>query len=695
MKTNVDSRDALVVGAAAVLSVCFALDASAASARIDVTAGESLVVVRDKVRAIPAAERKDGVEIVLAPGDYLLPQGMELTEADGAAPGSAPVVWRAEKPGAARISGAARIPASSFSKVSDPALLERLPEEGRGRVYAADVSALCPEKIEGLKDAFSGVTPPPAVFINGRIAPIASYPNGGEWLEFAKRVDRGTAVRGKKERFTGGAFVCGDPRLKRWDFSKGVWLIGYFTHDWYIWSVKAVSYGEENGTNDVVRIAPKAHVPYGIMSGTWGRKKRRFRAFNLFEELDAPGEWWLDREKKILYVVPPDGEMKDDVDIRLALSNDVLIKGKGVSGVRFEGLEFSCNYARLVQFGSARNVVFTGCRFIGTANGAVHISGMSNVVSRCEIAQCGAGGISLSGGDRRTLTNSDSLVEDCRIHDFGILQRTYAGGVSMHGCGLVLRGCEIFNAPHAAVLFGGNEMIMESNNVHHVVMETGDAGAFYTGRDWTTQGNVLRYNFVHDIGKGTTTKEGDVAAVSGTNSMGFYFDDCDCGDEIYGNVFMNCPRAIMIGGGRDHPVRNNVFINCNLGISIDCRGWRWKSKWNVPGGSWHLEGKAQKMDYTNGVWAARYPRLADIMNDHPREPLYNPVEDNVFIDCAEVLRMGEVFKLDDNGTAPGLASRMAPIRRNTVIYTKSAKGAARQPLEPRIADGFRVLDSKP
>ena len=79
----------------------------------------------------------DGVEIVLSAGDYILPQGMEFTAQDGAAPGAAPVVWRAEKPGEARIMGSMRVPAASFAKVSDPALLARLPEEGRGKVYAA------------------------------------------------------------------------------------------------------------------------------------------------------------------------------------------------------------------------------------------------------------------------------------------------------------------------------------------------------------------------------------------------------------------------------------------------------------------------------------------------------------------------------------------------------------------------------
>ena len=210
-------------------------------------------------------------------------------------------------------------------------------------------------------------------------------------------------------------------------------------------------------------------------------------------------------------------------------------------------------------------------------------------MSGCEVRECGTSGVLLGGGDRKTLTPACSTVDSCRIHDFGILRRTYAGGVHLEGCGLAVRGCEIFNAPHTAVFFSCNDSVLESNDVHHVLLETGDAGAFYTGRDWTTQGNVLRYNFVHDLGTGTTAREGEDAAVSGTNAMGMYFDDCDCG-------------AI-----------------------IDVR---------------------------------------------------------------------EMFRYNDNGTVPGIFSRMAPMRDNTVIYTKDAKALAHQKFDPRIADGFRVIDTK-
>lgn len=646
---------------------------------IEVKPGESVKAVLDKVRAIPPGEKARGVELVFAAGEWVLSDGLVLTAADCGVAG-APVTWRAAKPGATKFTGAGRVPVSAFSKVVDESILSRIPAEARGKVYWADVSAFCPgKKVPSFKNAFSGLYSPPVVFMDGRVADLARWPNGNDWAVFTNRVDRGIPLEAR-ERYRGGAFAFSDPRAKRWDFSKGVWLNGYFTHDWFNWSAKAVSFGVEGGTNDIVRFDDQAHMPYGVMSGTWGRKERRFRAFNLLEELDEPGEWWLDRETLRIYLIPPGGEMKADTDIRIAFSSKPLLSAKNIANLRIEGLSFEYNYGPFVSLWGADDVTISNCTFFCTGQGAVTLSGSRSGIVGCEIAHCGAGGASLYGGDRKTLVPANSRIENCRIHDFGIFSRTYAGGACIQGCGLVLRGCEIWDAPHAAVFFSGNEHLLESNDVHHVLLETGDAGAFYIGRDWTMQGNVLRYNYVHDLGAGTSSSsDGADMAVTDVNTMGFYFDDCECGDTVYGNVFSNIGRGILIGGGRDHPIRGNVFINCRIGMSIDCRGMTWKN-WNVPGGSWDLESKAKKFDYTNGVWAARYPRLARIMEDHPKEPLYNPVEDNVFIDCRIPLQLGREAPLE----------RMAPIRNNTVVNTGAMEVPANQ-IDKRVKEGFRVI----
>lgn len=638
----------------------------------------TLVAARDGLRTA----RKTGVvagdarvDIVLASGDYVLAAGFVLDAQDGGASADAPVTWKAAHPGTARITGGRRVPVAGCRIVTDPAILARLPEDARGKVYEADVAALLPEKLAPMADHF-GMTPTaPLLFMNHTIATLARWPNVG-FSSFSKRVDRGAVIKrhaGSSAEYGPGAFIYENPRAKRWNFAQGVWMNGYWTHDWDNHSVRAAAYGVENGTNDVVRLA--AGVPRGVMGGTWGPKDRRFYVFNVLDELDAPNEWYLDRAMKKLYFYPPNGVLAATDEVVLASFGEPLVgTSKHIDHLRMQGLVFEYTYATGVRL-TGQDVQVCDCRVACCGAAGVSMYGNRNVIRGCEVTQIASVGFSVSGGNCRKLHRAETVVENNHIHDFSIMQRTYAAGVSVNGCGITLRANVIHEAPHMAVMYDGNEHVFEYNNVYRVLLETGDAGAYYTGRNWTSQGNVLRFNYTHDLGA-----EGEWA-----NTMGFYFDDCDCGDAVYGNIFHNVARGIMVGGGRDHPIRNNIFSRCLVGLSIDCRGMTSK-QWNsmeFGGPSWMLEDKAKAFSYTNGVWAAHYPRLANIMNDYPREPLYNPVEENIFIDCKK-----QLLALD--GKAP--LERMAVIARNVVVNTRGTNGVAWAAPDQRIASGFMLLN---
>jgi hypothetical protein len=118
----------------------------------------------------------------------------------------------------------------------------------------------------------------------------------------------------------------------------------------------------------------------------------------------------------------------------------------------------------------------------------------------------------------------------------------------------------IHDHPHCAILFTGNEHLIEFNEIHHIALETGDVGAIYTGRDYTYRGNRIRNNYIHETGG------------VGMGSMGIYMDDCVSGTEISGNVFYKVQRAVFLGGGRDHKVTNNIFVDCNPAVQLDARG---------------------------------------------------------------------------------------------------------------------------
>src|SRR6185369_4601553 len=94
----------------------------------------------------------------------------------------------------------------------------------------------------------------------------------------------------------------------------------------------------------------------------------------------------------------------------------------------------------------------------------------------------------------------------------------------------------IHDAPHSGVIIHGNDHLIEYNDMHHLCLETNDCGAFYIGRDWSERGNVVRYNYFHDLGKADVVQS-------------IYLDDWTSGMLIYGNICYKGGRGIMVGGG--------------------------------------------------------------------------------------------------------------------------------------------------
>ena len=180
----------------------------------------TLAAARDGVRAARKAgkiAKDERVDVVLAAGDYLLADGLVLAPEDGGASAASPVTWRAACPGKARLLGARRIPNAAFAPVSDAAVLARLAEEARGKVWQADVSGLFPKGVPSMKDSFGGTPSAPLLFVNHGFGTLARWPNA-EYTSFFKRVDRGEKIR----MTSGGGSVCkpgacidSDPRAKR------------------------------------------------------------------------------------------------------------------------------------------------------------------------------------------------------------------------------------------------------------------------------------------------------------------------------------------------------------------------------------------------------------------------------------------------------------------------------------------------
>jgi parallel beta-helix repeat protein len=340
---------------------------------------------------------------------------------------------------------------------------------------------------------------------------------------------------------------------------------------------------------------------YGIASG------QAWYAENLLEEITVPGEYYVDRAAGVLYFLPP-GPLAGHRLVASLLSDPVLAIN-GAAHLSIEGLTLESSRGTLVSVQGGSDVALSHVRLLAAGTDAAQISGSSNGISGCEITGPGAGGVSLSGGDRQSLTHGGNYVEYCHIHDFSRFEYMYHPAIGLDGAGQRASHNLLHDAPHSAILYGGNDQLIEKNEIHHVCQQTSDAGAIYSGRDWGARGNQIQFNYLHDIS----------SVFEGYGVHAIYLDDCLSGIKVEGNVIHGVTGiGIEHGGGRDNVLINNVFSHTGRGVSADSRCVDWLpqgSPNNKPGDSWNLLEKLNNVGYQQDPWLTRFPECAAIPDD--------------------------------------------------------------------------------
>ncbi len=553
---------------------------------------------RDAVRRLRAARRAAAVEVVLHAGRYELGQPLRLEAADGGT-ADRPVVWRPHGIDRVVLTGARRI--VELAPLADEALLARLPAEARGKVLEADL------KKAGIADpgTFAGAGNRLEVFHRDRPLPIARWPNEGFTtigdLLGDRPITDGGLPGNAVGKFTTAA-VDAATRLPGWKDEADGWLAGYFFWDWSDsrQRIKAV---------DLETRALELEPPH-----TTYRSGQRFYAFNMLSELDRPGEWCVDRERGRLFVWPP----AEDPAITVT-SLPHLVEIAGASHLILRGLVLEGTRNSLVTITAGAGVTVGGCRLRNAGGWGVFIEGgLGHAVRGCEIHEVGEGGVMLSGGDRPTLTAAGHVAANNHVHHYARLQRTYRPAVEIKGVGNRVLHNHIHHAPHNGILLNGNDHLVELNRIHHVCQETGDVGAYYMGRDWTMRGTVVRHNLFADL-----TGPGRLGA------MAVYLDDNASGITVVGNVFVRACREVLIGGGRDNLVENNLFVDGDPAVEVDARGLGWAASMVAPGG-W-MRQRLDEMPWQTPLWTGRYPGLAALLDDQPEAPRRNVIRRNVSV----------------------------------------------------------------
>jgi hypothetical protein len=576
----------------------------------------TLARARDAIRAARQTGMMTGepLTVTLRAGTYRRTETFALTAEDS---GTAehPVVWQAAPGESVRLLGG--LPVTNWAPVSDAATLERLDSSARGKVLQANL------KEQGVTD-FGEMGPDAGqrsdLFCQGRYMPLARYPNEG-WLRIAGVPQEGelkfpgdfrnsepTRIGGKIAGKHYGRFCYSGDRPSRWRGPSDLWVHGYWVWD-YMDQYHAVD--KLDIEKREVWPKPPYHF-YGYHEGA------RYYFLNVLEELDLPGEWYLDRKSGMIYFWPPEsGAEKSAV---FSVLRTPLVQMTNVKHLRFEGLTLEGGRAGAIAVHGGERVAIAGCTLRNLAHPAIAINGGTNhLVRSCDLYELGGGGIALTGGDRKTLTPGGHAVQNCHIHHIGRVRAPYNPAVRLDGVGLRVSHSLIHDCPHGGLGYAGNDHTIEYCEFTRIGYDAGDTGTIYTAMDWTYRGHVIRHNRFHNIHSPRQVHVG---------SMTVYLDLPCGGVHLYGNMFFDNQRAFFTNSGRDCLIENNIFVRCEPSVYFS--SWR-DRKLFEKGGAWRMvERLTEGIAYDQPPYSTRYPELLRLFKDGDiRVPTGNVVRCNI------------------------------------------------------------------
>ncbi len=502
---------------------------------------------RDAIRALKTKEQLGGpVGVCLRGGTYSITTPFALTSSDSGSP-EAPITYTAYGNERPVLSGGRRITGWRHDK--NGIWVTTLPDVKAGR--------WCFRQL----------------YVNGELRHRARIPNRG-FLRVAGFPDGGREVHYHTDcrRFE---YAPGDLD-PRWTNLTDVEIIVY--HFWTDSHLPIQSLDTEK------RIVTFAHKAGKVFTDDFTSRGARYIVENVFEGLDQPGEWYVNRTTGMLYYLPHEGEDPTRAEIIAPVAPAlVVIEGKPterrfVGHIRFRGIEFkhtnfklprgnsndrqgSASVPAAIRLTGARHITFERCtvKSIGTFAFELAKGCTQNRIVGNTITYIAAGGFRINGGtfkDHPLERTGFNVVTDNVLHHYGEVYPSAVGVLLMHTEGNRIEHNHIHHGWYTGISLGwswgyqrsvSRDNVVAFNHIHHIGQGLlSDMGGIYTLG--VSPGTVIRNNHIHHV------------EANHYGSWGIYNDEGSTHILIEKNIVHDTKFAgYNIHFAKEVTVRNNVF----------------------------------------------------------------------------------------------------------------------------------------
>lgn len=534
-------------------------------------------------RAFAYASGKGGAQIVLFGGTYKIDTALTLSAIHSGSKQSP--LYITAMPGEEVVFTAADyIEGGNFAPVTDAAAIARLDTFTTGNhqnVYVADLAAL------GITSYGEVTTAGEPLFIASRTVDgettneqytLARYPNANDPLlplltkdcvlkqpqvwnststlykEYNKNLN---TEPGWKLDITASVYR---EHVEKWAMpnssneGESIWLYGALYEEWNRahYPVVITKNDQETVNGTGTTMSSTANSEWGILDTESGVKQNNGYFYNIMEELDADGEWYLDHDTGKLYVYASDG--MENCRVTMVADEHTLLTVDGASNVVLNGITFAETLGRGLLITKSENVLVQNCTFRDMRDNACRIEYSYNSgIIFSDFSRTSTAMMHIQGtDDRSTMTPDRIFLQNCYFHDPKVQQAVRVYGISC------LVSHNLFE--HTTVTFIGAESILEYNRFNGGSQITYDSGPIYCSGPAEPKGNHIRYNYLYNLN---------------TSRYGIYLDDLSSDNYVYSNVIIYAAqnsgggRCVNLHGGHQNVVCNNICVNASVGIRDD------------------------------------------------------------------------------------------------------------------------------
>ena len=327
----------------------------------------------------------------------------------------------------------------------------------------------------------------------------------------------------------------------------------------------------------------------------------QFYIENVFEELDAPGELYLDSEAGILYLMPEEGVTLDGALVEVPqLQRAIEFRGSQqnpVSHITLSGFriahtastfleeyeipslsDWAIHRGGAVRLEGACSCTIADCHFDAVGGNGVFMNNHNrrNIVTGCTFTECGDSAICFVGALEKTVGSQKAFPHECvaennRITRCGVFGKQVAGVYISRAKRITASHNLIYNMPRAGICIGDGTWgghVIEYNHVHDTCRETGDHGPFNAwGRDrgwclaqshaeYTTGRSHDAFDMLIDAMEPVVIRNNFFQERSG---WGLDLDDGASNYEIYNNLCVGVSLKLREGCSRT--IYNNIWVN--------------------------------------------------------------------------------------------------------------------------------------